>query len=137
MLNVKSLATCSTRGGSQGRYIMFASAMRIRQPTLAVKPRGDVTRNPKQGYQWPQNRTCVCVRQKYLKKKIYKRNTVKLDLQSALSPLASCYIFGGQLSFCGATGTPVLVFFLKENIHDFFKNTHCQQNERFITIAAY
>ena len=23
------------------------------EPTLALKPRGDVTRNPKQGYQWP------------------------------------------------------------------------------------
>ena len=33
------------------------------EPTLALKPRGDVTRNPKQGYQWPQNRTCECVRQ--------------------------------------------------------------------------
>ena len=59
---------CSTRGGSQGMYITFASAMRIRQPTLALKPRGDVTRNPKQGYQWPQKRTCV--RQKLKKKKI-------------------------------------------------------------------
>ena len=69
MLTVKRSATCSTRGGSQGTYITFASGMRIRQPALALKPRGDVTRNPKQGYQWPQNRTCVCVRQKYLKKK--------------------------------------------------------------------
>ena len=24
------------------------------EPTLALKPRGNVTRNPKQGYQWPQ-----------------------------------------------------------------------------------
>ena len=32
--------------------------------TLALKLRGDVPRNPKQGYQWPQNRTCECVRQK-------------------------------------------------------------------------
>ena len=23
------------------------------EPTLALKPRGDVTRDPKQGYQWP------------------------------------------------------------------------------------
>ena len=23
------------------------------EPTLALKPRGDVTRKPKQGYQWP------------------------------------------------------------------------------------
>ena len=34
------------------------------EPTLALKSRGDVTKNPKQGYQWPQNRTCVCGRQK-------------------------------------------------------------------------
>ena len=25
------------------------------EPTLALKPREDVTRNPKQGYQWPKN----------------------------------------------------------------------------------
>ena len=29
------------------------------EPTLALNPRGDVTRNPKQGYQWPQKRTCM------------------------------------------------------------------------------
>ena len=50
---------CSSRGGSRGTYIMFASTIRIRRPTLALKPRGDVTRNPKQGCQWPQKRTCV------------------------------------------------------------------------------
>ena len=33
--------------------------MWIRQPTLALKSRGDVTRNPKQGYQWPQKWTCM------------------------------------------------------------------------------
>ena len=43
------------------------------ESTLALKPRGDVTRNPKQGYQWPQKRTCVCVRQK-LKKHNKTRN---------------------------------------------------------------
>ena len=65
----QEVGKCSTRGGSRGTYITFASAMQIRQPTLALKPRGDVTRNPKQGYQWPQNRTCECVRHKNLKKK--------------------------------------------------------------------
>ena len=40
-------------------YITFVSTMRIRQPTLALKPRGDVTIIPKQGYQWPQKWTCV------------------------------------------------------------------------------
>ena len=85
MLTVKRSATCSTRGGSQGTYITFASAMRIRQPALALKPRGDVTRNPKQGYQWPQNRTCVCVRQKYLKKKKKKKKSTSefSDIYSA------------------------------------------------------
>ena len=29
------------------------STGRIRLPTLALKPSGDFTRNPKQGYQWP------------------------------------------------------------------------------------
>ena len=37
------------------------------EPTLALKPRGDVTRSPKQGYQWPQKWTCV--QQKFFKKK--------------------------------------------------------------------
>ena len=46
--------------------IKYASAMQIRQPTLSLKPRGDVIRNPKQGYQWPQNRTHVSA--KYYKK---------------------------------------------------------------------
>ena len=45
---------CSTRAISQGMYITFASAKANKaEPTLALKPRGDVTRNPKQGYQWP------------------------------------------------------------------------------------
>ena len=40
----------STRGGSRGMYITFVSAKKqIRQnPFWALKPRGDVTRNPKQ-----------------------------------------------------------------------------------------
>ena len=37
------------------------------EPTLALKPRGDVTRNLKQRYQRPQKWTCV--QQKFKKKK--------------------------------------------------------------------
>ena len=37
------------------------------EPTLALKPRGDVTRSPKQEYQWPQK--WACVQQKFKKKK--------------------------------------------------------------------
>ena len=40
-------------------YITFASAKkRIRQTPLALKSRGDITRNPKQGYSGPK-RTSV------------------------------------------------------------------------------
>ena len=53
MLTIKRLAMCSTRRESQGSYIMFVSAMQIRQPTLALKIRGDRTRNPKQGPKTP------------------------------------------------------------------------------------
>ena len=74
---------CSTKSGSQEMYITFASAMRIKaEPTLALKPRGDVTRNPKQGYQWPQNRTCECVpAKKTLKKKKNSINTTGLRIK--------------------------------------------------------
>ena len=37
------------------------------EPSLALKPRGDVTRSPKQGYQWPHK--WACVQQKFKKKK--------------------------------------------------------------------
>ena len=50
-------------------YIMYASAMRIRQPTLTLKPRGNAIRNPKQGYQWPQNRTHVSAKKTIKKTK--------------------------------------------------------------------
>ena len=73
----QEVGKCSTRGESWGMYITFASAKIANkaEPTLALKPRGDVTRNPKQGYQWPQKRTCVYVSAKnFLKKK--KRSNV-------------------------------------------------------------
>ena len=46
------------------------------EPTLALKPRGDVTRNPKQGYQWPQKRTCVSAKNFKKKKKNYCQSYV-------------------------------------------------------------
>ena len=52
---------CSTTGRSQGMYITFASEKKVNkaEPSLALKPRGEVTRNPKQGYQWRPKKTCV------------------------------------------------------------------------------
>ena len=61
---------CSTRGGSQGLYTTFASTKAYKaDPSLALKPRGDITRNPKQRYQGTQNKTHVCVHQKLFLKK--------------------------------------------------------------------
>ena len=37
------------------------------EPTLTLKPIGDITRHPKQGYQWPPKRTCVSAKN-FLKK---------------------------------------------------------------------
>ena len=42
--------------------------------TLALKPRADVTGSPKQGYQWPQKKTCVL--QKIIKKKKINWKTI-------------------------------------------------------------
>ena len=48
------------------------------ESTLALKPRGDTTRTPNQGYQWPQNRTCECVRQK---KTFFKKKGTEHDME--------------------------------------------------------
>ena len=59
----QEVGKCSTRGLSQAMYITFASVKASKaETTLVLKLTGDVTRNPKQGYQWAQNRTCEGVR---------------------------------------------------------------------------
>ena len=45
---------------------IYPQSLNKAETTLALKPRGDVTRSPKQGYQWPQKWACV---QQNLKKK--------------------------------------------------------------------
>ena len=45
------------------------------EPTLALKRRGDITRSPKQGYQWPQKMD-MCPTKIYLKKKKRKKHCV-------------------------------------------------------------
>ena len=46
---------CHTRGESQRTYIshMLPPSANKAEPTLALKPRGDITRSPKEGYQCP------------------------------------------------------------------------------------
>ena len=58
----QEVSKCSTRGESWGMYITFASAKIVNkaEPTLALKPRGDVTMKSKTGVPVaPQKRTCV------------------------------------------------------------------------------
>ena len=62
---------CCVRRASQGMYITLAKKANEAEPTLALKPRGYVTRNPKQGYQSPQKGH---VSAKNLKKKNSCRN---------------------------------------------------------------
>ena len=50
------VSRCHTRGESQEMCNikrMPPLSSNKAEPTLALKPRGDVTRSPKQGYQWP------------------------------------------------------------------------------------
>ena len=53
--------------------------VRIRLPTLALKPRGDVTRSPKQGYQWSHKWTCVNKKIKTTSKHSSGMRTIRLS----------------------------------------------------------
>ena len=48
------------------------------EPTLALKPRGDITRSPKQGYQWPQK--WACIQQKLRRRKKKNLEIIKTDI---------------------------------------------------------
>ena len=51
--------------------------MQARKSTLALKSRADVTRSPKQGYQWPHKRTDVL--QKRLRKGTHSCDSHNMD----------------------------------------------------------
>ena len=55
----QEVGRCHTRAESKGIYHECHCLVRIRLITLALKPRGDVTRSPKQWYQWP-HKTDLC-----------------------------------------------------------------------------
>ena len=63
------------------------------EPTLALKPRGDVTRGPKQGYQWPQKWTCV---QQKFKKKNKKFHLIQSFLE-IFDRFLSFHVYNAQL----------------------------------------
>ena len=56
---VRGTATCRHAGSQEvgrcrtrGEHYVHLQQVRIKLPTLALKPSGDVTRSPKQEYQW-------------------------------------------------------------------------------------
>ena len=52
----QEVGRCHTKGESQGACNLTRMPLlswNKTEPTLALKPRGDITRSPKQGYQWP------------------------------------------------------------------------------------
>ena len=62
------------------------------EPTLALKPKGDVTRSPKQGYQWPHKKdSCP---PKILKRKVCLRNQV--IYQYLIFALSTFYLIQNQ-----------------------------------------
>ena len=79
-------------------YIVFTSTKKVNNsgPTLALKPRGDVTRNPKQGYQWSQKMN-MCMPKTCVNKKQQKKTPSFTDNSSRLvsSPLSFIH-FGGD-----------------------------------------
>ena len=63
----QEFSTCHTRSESHNNiYHVCLCQVQIRLPTLTLKPKGYITRSPKQEYQWPHERTCV--QQFFLKK---------------------------------------------------------------------
>ena len=70
----QEVSRCSTRGESQGMCVTHAPLPSVNEvePTLALKP-WDVTRSPKQGYQWPHKKDS-CPPKIFWKKFFYEFN---------------------------------------------------------------
>ena len=59
---------CRTRGESEESVVHRWGSMQVRESTLALKPRADVARSPKRGYQWPHKKD-LCPAKFFLKNK--------------------------------------------------------------------
>ena len=77
-----TVSRCHTRGESENH----TSEKACKGSTLALKPRADVTRSPKQGYQWPHKKD-LCPTKILLKKKftdyllMFKVNSITDPIQ--------------------------------------------------------
>ena len=71
---------CRTRGESEGSVVRRRGSTQARESTLALKPRADITRSPKQGYQWPREKDMLSY--KVFKKKKKKKKKILLLFSS-------------------------------------------------------
>ena len=83
MLSIKRLAGVAPEV-DLGEYTLHSPLQgNEAEPSLALKPRWDVTRNPKQGYQWPQKgHKCPPI---FFFKKFSNRNAVRFTWRSCIS----------------------------------------------------
>ena len=77
----QEVSRCLTRDESQEMCNTYTSAkwVWIRLPTLALKPRVDIARSPKHGYQWPHKKD-LCPQK--IKKQINKTRHPSFGVQS-------------------------------------------------------
>ena len=88
----RDLQVSYQRGISGNLHHLCLCQVWIRLPTVCYKPRGDITRSPNQGYQFPYKRTFV----HHISKKVYRRDRSVLVDNKKFNFLS--------IPFCYATG---------------------------------
>ena len=111
----QEVSRCSTRGESQGMcditYTPLLSSNKA-EPTLALKPRGDVTRSPKQGHQWPHKKdSCP--------PKIFKKKQ-KTERIKIVHVISTDYVDAKYFSWMLLLAFPFMVHYL--SILTYFKS---------------
>ena len=77
----QEVSRCHTRGESQGTCNITGTpplSSNKAEPILALKPRGNVTRSPKQGYQWPHKKDSCTPKNFKKKKKISVQQCIQI-----------------------------------------------------------
>ena len=83
----------------------------MRESTLALKPRADVTRSPKQGYQWPHKKD-LCPTKNLLKKKKIKKKKKEKEKKKGWSSMVRIGEGGGRYCLVVLMGGCFVLFFV-------------------------
>ena len=92
----QEVSRCCTRGESQGTCTithMPPLSLNKAEPTLALKPRGEVTRSPKQGYQWPHKKDSCPPKKIFKKKRILQPNKRRMNTKSGAQKAKSSWFW--------------------------------------------